>query len=163
MKLHSVDRTKLSTHSFTIRKNNYSNFLKIWHYHPELELVYILQSEGTRFIGDSIQQFKKGDLVLIGKNLPHLWLNENKYFAPKSKLKAEAISIHFKEDFLGNSFSQIPEMKNISTLLDASKHGIQFTDVSTKTVNTIKALTNKKGVDKFISLLIILDLLAKSV
>ncbi len=34
------------------------HFLDLWHYHPELELVYVVQSSGNCFIGDAIEQFQ---------------------------------------------------------------------------------------------------------
>ena len=72
MKLHLLDRSNNST-AISVRKNSYANFLKIWHYHPELELVTILKSKGTRFIGDSIKKFQPNDVVLIGKKLPPIF------------------------------------------------------------------------------------------
>ena len=42
-----------------------------WHYHAGYELLYISQSNGIRFVGDSVSQFFPGDLVLVGPYLPH--------------------------------------------------------------------------------------------
>lgn len=36
--------------SFTLGNHTYKKKLKVWHYHPELELVIILKSNGTRFV-----------------------------------------------------------------------------------------------------------------
>ena len=80
MKLHLLNRASSKDSSFTINRNRYPNFLKVWHHHPELELVLIRKSTGTRFIGDSIEKFEEGEVVLIGKNLPHMWLNDEIYF-----------------------------------------------------------------------------------
>ncbi|QOD61987.1 AraC family transcriptional regulator [Polaribacter haliotis] len=140
MKLHLLDRSTNNT-AISVRINSYPNFLKIWHYHPELELVTILKSKGTRFIGDSIKKFQPKDVVLIGKNLPHMWLNDANYFEENSKLKAEAISVHFKENFLGDSFLDLPEMKSISQLFEKAKQGIYFKNVPKKLRQDIKALT----------------------
>ena len=86
MKLHFLDRSSVDNTSATVSENNYTNFLKIWHFHEELELVYILQSSGTRFVGDSIEKFQEGEVILIGKNVPRMWLNDAKYFDENSKL-----------------------------------------------------------------------------
>ena len=160
MKLHKLDRSSLETTSFGVRKNSYPNFLKMWHHHPELELVYVLKSTGTRFIGDSIENFQKGDLFLLGKNLPHMWLNDEAYFKESSKLKAEAIAIHFQHHFLGDVFFNTPEMKHIEHLLTQSKQGIHFVNPSPSVVKQIKALVIKKGFEKVHAFISILNQLA---
>ena len=51
-----------------------------WHYHAQYELLYISQSNGIRFVGDSVAHFYPGDLVLVGPYLPHLWRNDAAYY-----------------------------------------------------------------------------------
>lgn len=161
MKLHLLDRSaKLDNSSFTIRNNKYPNFLKIWHYHPEFELVAILKSSGTRFIGDSIEQFNEGEIILIGKNLPHMWLNDKEYFAEDSTLEAQAIAIHFKEYFAGETFLNMPEMHSIRQLFENAQYGIKFSGDTIYIINSIKKLDSLKGFDKTISFLKILNFLA---
>ncbi|HUH27936.1 AraC family transcriptional regulator [Gelidibacter sp.] len=147
MKLHLLDRSH-TTSAISVRKNSYANFLKIWHYHPELELVIVLKSKGTRFIGDSIKKFQPKDVVLIGKNLPHMWLNDPKYFQDNKSLSAEAVAIHFKEDFLGNTFLQLPEIKPIVTLFKKAEQGIQFRNVPDALLQTIVKLNDETDFNK---------------
>ena len=111
----------------SINLQDYSshNFLKIWHYHPEFELDIIHKSTGIRFIGDCIEKFEPGDIVLIGQNLPHLWLNDEGYFNSESKLRAEAKVIHFGESFM-SGLQSIPEMIDICNLLNKAKLGIAY-------------------------------------
>ncbi|MBJ7882039.1 AraC family transcriptional regulator [Gelidibacter salicanalis] len=159
MKLHLIDRSN-TTATLSVRKNSYANFLKIWHYHPELELVTVLKSKGTRFIGDSIKKFQPKDVVLIGKNLPHMWLNDPKYFQEDKTLTAEAISIHFREDFLGDRFLQLSEMKPIVALFKQAEQGIQFKNVSKVLRQAIINLNDETDFNKTHQFLGILNELA---
>lgn len=160
MKLHLLDRSSLQNNSFNVTRNSYPYFLKIWHHHPELELVLIEKSTGTRFIGDNIEKFEAGEVILIGENLPHMWLNDEAYFTESSKLISEAIAIHFKEDFLGTTFFDVPEMNHISELILRAKRGVKFIDLKKSTIQEIRKLPSLNGFQKAMSFIHILNVLA---
>lgn len=162
MKLHLIDRSTPRDTSFTIRVNEGANFLKIWHYHPELELVAVLKSEGTCFVGDGVEKFEKGDVFLVGKDTPHMWLNDESYFAKESTLKAKSIAIHFKKDFLGTHFFDTPEMMHLSEFFNKARFGIKFLSVTQKQIEAIQTLLELKGFEKTISFLRILNELSLS-
>jgi len=161
MKLHLLDRSSLKNNSFNVTKNSYPSFLKIWHHHPELELVLIEKSTGTRFIGDSIEKFEAGEVVLIGENLPHMWLNDEAYFSERSKLISRAIAIHFKKGFLGTAFFELPEMTHILELILKAKRGVKFIDLKKSTIQEIRKLATLSGFQKVMSFVTILNALAK--
>ncbi|MFN6319936.1 MAG: hypothetical protein ACK4YE_00105, partial [Bacteroidota bacterium] len=52
--------------SFHIMVNPKLNDFFFWHFHPEIELVFIEGADGTRHVGDHISHYKESDLVLIG-------------------------------------------------------------------------------------------------
>ena len=161
MKPHLLDRSSSQNRSFTADFHKFPNFLKVWHYHTELELVVVTESTGTRFIGDNIEKFKPGEVILIGKNLPHMWLNDEVYFEEGHGMSAEAFAIHFKEDFAGVKLFEIFEMTAIANLLDRAKQGISFTGNSRESLGLrIKKLVELEGYQRFIELLNILKLLA---
>ena len=60
-----------------IRQENKQEFEFPWHYHPEFELTYISNSQGVRYVGNNIENFYENDLVLLGSNLPHCWINSD--------------------------------------------------------------------------------------
>ncbi|MEL6653690.1 MAG: AraC family transcriptional regulator [Bacteroidota bacterium] len=95
------------------------------HLHPEYELNLVLNCEGERIIGDSVQPFYSPDLVLIGPNVYHSWESE---MSPEqlSKAKAKVITIQFREDLFGGSMLQSKSMLPIRQMLDQSKRGISF-------------------------------------
>jgi len=124
--------------------------------------VVILKSTGTRFIGDNIEQFCEGEVVLIGKNLPHMWLNDKEYFETNSTLEAEAIAIHFNEDFAGKDFLKMPEMVSIAKLLERSSQGIKFSGDLNWFINQIKNIHELTPFDKTMKFIKLLNYLAKN-
>ncbi len=147
--------------SFTTKINEHPHFLKTWHYHQELELVVILKSNGTCFVGDHIDAFNAGDVFLIGKNMPHMWLNHEGYFQGDSKLTAKAIAVHFKKDFLGIEFFETPEMIHLLELFERSRFGIKFININKELIQAIEDMMELKGYEKTISFLNILNKLSK--
>jgi len=108
------------TSSLSLLVNPNLSDLFFWHFHPELELVFIEGADGTRHVGDHISKFKGSDLVFIGSNIPHL----NFDYGLKSPY--EKIVIHVKPDFLKDSMYTMPELKDIHQLFELSRFGLSF-------------------------------------
>lgn len=106
-----------------------------FHYHPEFELTLITAGSGHRFVGDHTDTFFANDLILLGKNLPHCWLDFG-----QSKHLVSAVVIQFSETCLGEQFFQLPEMHSIAAMLRKSGKGIQFHGVSGKLLEDLKGL-----------------------
>jgi AraC-like DNA-binding protein len=135
MKPHFIRRNnRLFNESFAITWHRLPHFEKFWQYHAEVELVYNFRSTGTRFIGDNIAPFEEGEIILMGYNLPHVWLNDPPYFENREDLAAEGINVHFEKDILGNSFFVAEELKEIGQLIERASRGIIFRGESQKTV-----------------------------
>lgn len=162
MKLHLLNRSSTTAdRSLKVSHNLYKNFLRVWHFHPEFELVTILRSSGMRFVGDNIERFDSGDVVLLGKDVPHMWLNDDSYFEENSTLRAEAIAVHFEKEFLGKGFLEIPEMHPLSNLFTLAERGIKFLQVKEPVLNEFKILPNLDPTAQVIKIIEILSHLAK--
>ena len=120
--------------------------------------MYIIKSTGTRFVGDSIEKFQSGEVVLIGKNVPHMWLNDEVYFEKDSELLAQAVSVHFKDNFVGKEFLSLPEMQPIARLFQKAMQGIKFSKV---TDNIKKELKNLNSLDPAIKITRIIEILSQ--
>jgi AraC-like DNA-binding protein len=164
MKAKLLERRKPFDKSFTSAIHNYPHFLNIWHYHPEFELVMMLKSTGTRFVGDSIQPFSPGELVLIGENVPHMWQNDKPYFERDSVLTAESITLHFRKDFGGEALLDIPEMIQIKGLFERASQGIAFGgSVRETAIEKLLAIHHAEGFLRWIGLMEFLQELAEEV
>ncbi|MEI9945306.1 MAG: AraC family transcriptional regulator [Chitinophagaceae bacterium] len=157
---------KVSLHpesSFNILQRKGIDFYNQWHFHPEIELIYIHKGRGTRFIGTDVHRFEPDEMFLFGSNLAHMWRCDPEYFREGSKLKAEVTIIYFHHDFLGDKFFNIPELKSIESLLEKAKQGIKITGKTKIWVRElISKLPEAKGLEKITTLLTILEKMAVS-
>ncbi|WP_066219011.1 AraC family transcriptional regulator [Formosa haliotis] len=97
-----------------------------WHYHAEFELLYISESSGIRFVGDSVSPFYPGDLVLVGSYLPHLWRNDESYYEGQKDLMVNTTVIKFTDNFMGEGTFENPEFSEVKKMLELSKYGLSF-------------------------------------
>ncbi len=146
-------------HSYSYQKfdASISNDNTLWHYHPEIELVYVNGGAGKRQIGSHVSYYSEGDLILIGSNLPHCG------FTDKLTGNESETVIQMKQDFLGNDFFNIPEMKKIQGLFDVAKGGIAFSGrTKNKIGDKMEVLEYQTDFQRLLSILNILNELANS-
>jgi AraC-like DNA-binding protein len=149
--------------SFYLEEVNEPYFTALWHFHPEIEILYVREGFGTKYVGETINTFFPGDIVIIGSNTPHVWLSNSDYLIPENKLLSRAICIQFIEDFLGKSSPDIPELLKIIEFLNEAKRGIQFVNRTRDIlIRHIEGLPSRIGMDKLLGLLTILDIMSKS-
>lgn len=157
---------KVSTgpaHSFSVRQDLVPYINNRWHYHPEVELIHFKRGTGTQFIGDSIKQFRAGDIVLVGSQLPHYWRFDDGYFTEGTTLTADVRVAHFNEAFWGAQFLQLPENKGIRTILEKAKRGIQVTGKTKRLVaELLERMLKAEGTERIILLMQALDEIAGS-
>lgn len=129
-----------------------------WHYHPELEITYILSNQGVRYVGNSTENFYSDDLVLLGANLPHTW-----HSTAEAGQSSTAIVIYLKEGFLEKTWMQSIEFTAICNLFTAMNKGIV---VDTAKARQLKPkflqLLEAPPFDKMVLLLQILQELASN-
>ncbi|WP_299568342.1 AraC family transcriptional regulator [uncultured Pedobacter sp.] len=149
--------------SFSIRHDIEENFGKIWHYHPELELHYVIRGEGVRFIGNNISNFASGEIILLGENLPHTWRCSEEYFQNNPSNEVEAIVIHFLPDCLGKDILNLPEAYLIPKLFEKAKKGMLLTGKNReKLAELMLKAKDSENLDRLIVLLSILKILAET-
>ncbi|AWV99659.1 AraC family transcriptional regulator [Arcticibacterium luteifluviistationis] len=152
-----------SDYSFNLFDQEADYFPTPWHYHPEVEIVFMQKSVGEKYIGSSITDFEPGDLAMIGSYLPHYYKNSSEYYEKDSGLRAKSLVIHFNEDFLGASFLDAPENHLLKQLLDNCKRGLQFGKRFVEELeDDLTTLSEKEGMPRLLSLLAILNKMSKT-
>ncbi len=147
--------------SFNLLSENISHYDGVWHYHDELELKLVLQSTGIFAIGNEIQKFEPGTLVLIGEKIPHYWQNDLQPL-PQTKV-ARSIVIKFKKDFLGEMVLKIPEFSKIVILFKNAQRGLVITGKTAKAVQEkMREICTIEGFSKLLKFLEALNMIANS-
>ncbi|MTI38930.1 AraC family transcriptional regulator [Fulvivirga lutimaris] len=145
--------------SFTVQvfDNDSACHLSNWHVHPEIELVLIKNGHGKRHVGNSITHYSEGDLILLGSYVPHASFSNNIH--PDNR----EIVIQFKREFLGTELFDKTEFKNINKLLNKAQHGLTFgPEVKDQMFSTINSITEKRGFDRLLTLLHVLQSLSQT-
>src|SRR5690606_20540357 len=111
-------------HALLVRDLREPYFDPHWHHHPEYQLFVVLEGTGTRFVGDGVERFGPGDLVLTGPNLPHVWRSDDVYFEKDSGRETHGLVVYFREAILGSRILDTQEGLKIKRLLKRSERGL---------------------------------------
>ncbi len=146
--------------AFSIRHDVVPQFGTTWHYHPEIELHYLIKGEGIRFVGDSIGNFQEDDMILMGSNLPHTWKCN---ISSSSGNHVEALVLHFHPECLGKEFLNVYETQGITKLFEQAKTGLVIKGTSKEQIKRLMwRMKRETGLNKVVYLLRIYAILLES-
>ena len=89
------------------------------HYHPDYEINLVMDTYGSRIVGDSVEAFEALALIMIGPNLPHAWKGEEVE-------GNHVITIQFSDKLLNFPILEKRLFNPIKQLLLESQRGIGF-------------------------------------
>jgi len=163
MKPHFHLVPRQSQFGYLSRRHTLPNFGTVWHYHPEIELHYIIRGEGVRFVGENISNFDAGELLLLGSNLPHMWRCNEQYFKGDPSITAEAIVVHFLPDFAGADLLKKTEAAAILSLYEKAKLGqVVYGETKKKVLALMYESVTNEGMNRLINILQMAIILSES-
>jgi AraC-like DNA-binding protein len=131
----------------------------LWHYHPEFELTLTLNARGQRYVGDSLQDFEPGDLVLVGPHQPHTWAATERLDAAQPML---AVVVWFSADWLARLVSGWPEMALLQKLAEDGGRGLHFSPQARNAIEPLMlSLRTQDAAQRLPTLVQILTYLAR--
>lgn len=140
--------------SVTIREFDLPAFTYAWHRHPEVELTWIIEGSGLRYVGDSVESFQAGDFCLLGAHLPHSWRSRK-----KAGSRARSLVVQFDPSRFGEKFLHLPELAGVTRLLQRAARGLSFNPARGRQMR-LKLLACTTPLARFTALLEILGELA---
>lgn len=146
------------------RYYDYDRFTYPWHFHSQYEIIYVKKSCGRCFVGDCIERFSEGDVVLFGPSLPHYMRSDDAYHGDNPRLRVQGTIIQFEENFMQYSFDHYPQFHQIRVLLKEARRGVVFHTADASPVrDMVSAFPELKGFGQITGLLDLLQALAVSV
>ena len=133
-----------------------------WHYHDYYEISFITEGFGKRIVGDSIEEFQPGDLVFIGRNLPHVWIPTKETLSP-SRRSLEMVYLQFPPEALKPEFLSLPELMHVANALKLSERGIRIVgDTLNEVSNIMLQLPYQNNFERFLQFFRLMDSIGQS-
>lgn len=131
------------------------------HHHPEYEINLVLNSKGTRIVGDSVGEYKDDELVLLGPYIQHCW--DGAAHVADSGVVPSVIVVQFHKDLFSNNWLMKEAFIPIRILLGESSRGLEFFgETRKKGIEILKGLSNLSGFPATLAFFEFLYILATS-
>ena len=141
---------------------DYQHFTYPWHFHSEYEIIYVSESTGTQFVGNSIESYQAGDVLLIGSNLPHYLKSDEIYHSANAPSKVRGTIIQFEKEFMQHAVNFYPQFMRIKKLLEESRMGVFFpAGCSQKLIELLNLIPVEKGMNQITSFLQLLKVMSE--
>lgn len=156
MKVLPFKITKPNNDALIYQEDRETVFYDKYHQHEEIQLSYIAEGQGTLVVGDTISDYKKGDILVIGAYVPHAFKSDQ-----NTTQKSLMLSLFFTKDAFGESFFDIEELKKLHLFFKRAEHGFKVTSHKQKLYESFIKLKAKSKFERFLQLLYMLNILSK--
>jgi len=91
------------------------------HQHEEIQLSFIVHGEGNLVVGDTINTYETGDVLVIGSHLPHVFKSDS-----KCSKQSHMLTLFFTKQSFGEAFFNLEELNEIQPFFERSKYGFKL-------------------------------------
>lgn len=129
------------------------------HQDDSWELSYVITGRGTRIIGDTIEPFTQGEVILIPPNIPHCWSFDESVYDDTGKI--ENITITFTNKLLENCCLTFSELSDIVVRIQENSDAISFSgDTLLKLQKAMVSMVAETRSEKVSSLIKLFNIIA---
>lgn len=127
------------------------------HEHEEIQLSYIVQGEGTLVVGDTVSNYKQGDVLAIDGHLPHVFKSD-----PNADQKSLMLTLFFTKESFGERFFDLEELSEVQSFFKRIPNGFKLTSHLQALQEAFLSLKESSKLERFVVLLHILKIMAKA-
>lgn len=163
MKARLIDTGLDASRQFRVKEVDEYFLNSPFHFHDTCEIVLIEEGYGKRIVGDHIEEFEEGDMVLMGPNLPHIWQTDNVFYHKRRDLRVKATVIYFAPELVLSLIAGTPEAEVITELFAKASRGLLIKHAThARMLELIAQIAASEGLKRFSLFLEAVDLLAHS-
>lgn len=122
------------------------------HQHEEIQISYIVEGAGSLLVGDTIHDYKKNDIFIIGENIPHVFRSDT-----QTSHNSLMYSLFFTRRSFGKDFFDLADLNKTNRFFKDVEYGIKILSNKKRIIKHFKKLKNQTKIERIASLLKILD------
>lgn len=127
------------------------------HQHEEIQLCAIIKGEGSLVVGDSINEYKSGDILIIESNVPHVFNSDT------SNYKTTFMqTLFFTKTSFGEHFFELGDFTEIQQIFTISESGGILTSNKNVILELFQQLKKASNLHRFILFLTIISEVLKA-
>jgi AraC-like DNA-binding protein len=146
MKVFPFKIPKSNEEAFLYQEDREFVFYDKYHQHEEIQISLIKKGEGTVLVGDTITEYEKGDILIMGINLPHVFRSEE----TENQSLSVMLTIFFSKNAFGKDFFDLPELKKTNSFFKDIKNGILIKNAPSSIKRKFDKFKNANSFDRFI-------------
>ncbi len=127
------------------------------HQHEEIQLCAIVKGEGSIVVGDSINEYKSGDVLIIGSNVPHVFKSDISNCSTTFMQ-----TLFFTKTSFGERFFELGDFTEIQQIFSISESGGILTSNKEEVLKLFLSLKKASNLERFILFLKIVNELLKA-
>lgn len=143
--------------SLIYQEDNEAFFYDKLHQHEEIQISLILEGEGTLIVGDKVNYYKQGDILVFGSHVPHVFKSEN-----KDEGISHMLSLFFTKTSFGEHFFELKELRELRLFFKRANHGFKVTSLKKVITNLFLKLKGATEFERFIILMELLKVASKA-
>lgn len=127
------------------------------HQHEEIQISYILSGSGSLIVGDSIKEYRKNDILVIGENIPHVFRSDSNFSS-----KSVMYTLFFTKQSFGKEFFQVSDLAELQVFFKDSEYGMKILSNQDHLTREFMQLKNLNRIERIAALLKILNIILQS-
>ncbi len=127
------------------------------HQHGEIQISFVEKGFGSLVVGDTINEYRENDILVIGGFLPHVFKSDS-----KAAHQSVMYTLFFDKDAFGETFFDIPDLSSLQDFFEKSKHGMKILSKRDHIIPLFKSLAKQNKVEQMATLLLVLNLISKA-